>query len=319
MNENTQKELKCTRYLTGEMGPEDRLVFEIELSLDEELLLLFENYKKIWSLYPIENTCYNVTKPPQNSLSDRIKTLRIGKVILSTAAILLVLIGCFFYYENSFLYTNQIIAAKNERVRVMLPDSSEVILNAESSIEYPITFGEVREVTLKGEAYFKVAKDADHPFIVHNNGFDVKVLGTSFCVNTRTDQKKISLKEGKVEVLLNENNDKITLYPMEQLLLDTSNNRVIKRNFNVENEFSWIDNLLILENLTFKEALSKINSFYGVHFVIEDPQIEHQRITGAFKDQKLEEFITSLEFITNVQVTFHKTSESYLIKSIQND
>lgn len=318
MNGNTQKELKCTRYLTGEMEPEDRLVFEIELSVDEELLELFRDYKTIWQLYP-QTEFDQSDSEIDNSSPARGWYKKLSKPILSLAAVLLVVVVSLHFFKGSNSLIHQITTAKNERIRVLLPDSSEVVLNSKSSIEYPDSYDEIREVTLKGEAYFKITKDKQRPFIVHNNGFDVKVLGTSFSVNTHTDRKKISLKEGKVEVLIKDNNDKITLNPNEQLLLDTNKNRVIKRNFNVHTELSWVDNLLILENLPFKEALTKIDSFYGVRFIINDPHIQQQRITGAFKDQNLEDFISSLEFITNVKVIYDEACSCYLIKAIKND
>jgi ferric-dicitrate binding protein FerR (iron transport regulator) len=61
-----------------------------------------------------------------------------------------------------------------------LPDGTKVSLNRGSKISYPSTFeGQTREITLQGEAFFDVAHDAQHPFIIHAQGADIKVLGTS--------------------------------------------------------------------------------------------------------------------------------------------
>ena len=75
-------------------------------------------------------------------------------------------------------------------------------MNSESELVYPVRFvGEKRVVRLKGEAYFKVQADADHPFIVEANGIDVVAVGTEFNVNSRKEKVVASvLVKGRVEV-----------------------------------------------------------------------------------------------------------------------
>ncbi|WP_431198411.1 FecR family protein [Mucilaginibacter sp. P25] len=84
--------------------------------------------------------------------------------------------------------------------RIVLSDGTQVWLNSVSSLRFPFSFlGKTREVYLTGEAFFKVAKNAAHPFIVHTGQTDVKVLGTEFNVNTyHADEIVTSLVEGSV-------------------------------------------------------------------------------------------------------------------------
>ena len=72
--------------------------------------------------------------------------------------------------------------------RIVLADGSEVWVNSESELVYPVRFvGKKRVVRLKGEAYFKVQADADHPFVVEANGVEVAAVGTEFNVNSRKE------------------------------------------------------------------------------------------------------------------------------------
>lgn len=318
MEENTQKELKCIRYLTGEMAGDESSVFEIELSLDEDLFHLFERYKMIWNNYP------DYELHQMNAIHDVVpffgnfskKYFNYKKLLPAIAAIFIIAVSSFYFSQDVDLGTTKISTSKGERKHLLLPDSSVVVLNANSSIEYPNSFSDLREVLLTGEAFFMVQKDKQHPFIVHNKDFEVRVLGTSFSVNGYNDQKKVSLKEGGVEVLLKLNRDKITLNPDEQVLWDIITGEVLKRNFEAYKEFDWIDNLLILDNNLLNEALEKINRFYGVYFLIQDDDVGNQRITGIFKEQDLDEFIASLEFITDVEIVPLSDNE-FLIKAIE--
>ena len=86
---------------------------------------------------------------------------------------------------------------------ILLPDSTQVWLNAGSTLDYPEHFDETtREVTLTGEAYFDVKHAAEHPFIIHTGQIQTTVLGTAFNINAYTDRSNIqvSVSRGKVKV-----------------------------------------------------------------------------------------------------------------------
>ena len=154
-----------------------------------------------------------------------------------------------------------------------------------------------------------MTKNIDSPFIVHTNDFNVKVLGTEFNVSSTSINQTVSLAKGKVNVLLKESKDEINLIPNEELVWNSKTKLVIKRNFDINKVSAWKDNILILDDEKFEAALPKINQFYGVNFIIKDSAIANQHIKGAFKNQTIDEFITSLEFISDVSIT----------KTIQNN
>lgn len=306
----SQKEKKCVRYLTNEMSKAERSVFEIELSLDDDLLANYEDFKTIWISYPNSELSKATTsfgqiiqkhnkpekeKPRRGSLKN--------KVLISTALILVFCTIFYFVAIPNSEYTNHKIASKGERLTFKLPDSSTVVLNSGSEVKYSSDFGKQRNIWLKGEAYFKVTKNINSPFIVHTNDFDVKVLGTEFNVNSSTINQTISLAKGKVNVLLKESKDEINLMPNEELVWNAKTKCVIKRNFDVNKILAWKDNILLLDDVKIEDALPEINQFYGVNFVIKDAAISNKHIKGAFKNQSIDEFITSLEFILDVSIT----------------
>ena len=310
MKNRSNKELRCIRYLTAELSPEDRSVFEIELSLDEELREIFENYKRIWETYDTERSI---------PISFQEKAFSRKKIIYaSTLSILAAMIFFSFSWFDNAPKLHQIIAENGQRKTLFLSDSSKVILNAGSSLSFPEEFENTREVKLVGEGYFEVTKDAALPFIVNSPDFKVKVLGTQFSVNNSFSTKKVALKEGAVEFIQNTNKDKITLSSGERLIWDTANNQVRKESFDPKVELAWINNTLLLDNVLFRDALNDINQFYGVTFVIKNSGLLDQHITGIFKDENLNDFINSLEFIADVEIE-ELQNKVYLIKSNQND
>lgn len=106
---------------------------------------------------------------------------------------------------------------------IRLPDHTEVTLNRYSSLTYPERFkGDTREVQLQGEAYFEVAKDARHPFIVQAQEVNVKVLGTHFNVEAYQPDASIktTLLEGRVAVNIPHTGEEMVLSPNESAIYD---------------------------------------------------------------------------------------------------
>ena len=312
----SQKEKKCVRYLTNEMSIAERSVFEIELSLDDELLAVFENFQTIWMNYPnsevpIRTISFEeiITKYNKPEKTKSVKVSIKKKAVFSMAFLMVFCLSFYFIGMTPSGYTNHKIALKGQRLTFKLPDSSTVILNSGSEVKYSSDFSTQRAIWLQGEAFFKVTKNTNSPFVVHTNGFDVKVLGTEFNVSSNTIDQTVSLAKGKVNVLLKESKDEINLLPNEELVWNSKTKLVIKRNFDVNKVAAWKDNILILDDEKFEDALPKINQFYGVNFIIKDADIANQHIKGAFKNQTIDEFITSLEFISEVSIT----------KTIQNN
>ena len=143
----------------------------------------------------------------EETLGKEVRPLRIIPWKWVAAILLPVCVAFFTYYlldssptaETPFI----VKAGKGDKATIELPDGTNVVLNSASQLSYLNNFGEkVRRVQLNGEAYFKVAHDEKHAFIVQIGDLEVKVLGTSFNVSAYEDAKDVTvvLLEGKVGV-----------------------------------------------------------------------------------------------------------------------
>lgn len=124
--------------------------------------------------------------------------------------------------EKKEVKMNRLIVPRGGEYNVELADGTLVYLNAESELQYPVTFiGESREVTLRGEAYFKVTKNNEKPFIVKSEGLSVQVWGTEFNLNTLNQEGyyAATLVEGSVEVKV-PGRHSVFLEPSQQARVD---------------------------------------------------------------------------------------------------
>jgi transmembrane sensor len=126
------------------------------------------------------------------------KKRRRKRGILATATIVLLLISTWTYHS---FFEPDVYLAESERFEVTLRDGTRVILSQGGKLTVEKSFpADTREVFLEGDALFNVAKSKSHPFIVHGNGYETKVLGTVFKVSQSGKTFKVDLFEGKVLV-----------------------------------------------------------------------------------------------------------------------
>jgi transmembrane sensor len=166
--------------------------------------------------------------------------------------------------EESF---NVLSTPKGGIYNLVLSDGTRVWLDAASSIRYPVGFlGHDRKITLSGEAYFEVAKDSLHPFIVIAAGTETKVLGTHFNVNAYGDDKivKITLEEGSVEI-----NNRVRILPGEQANID-QNKEIEKSKVDLETELAWKKGLFIFKNTPIRQIMLQISRWYNADIEFAD-------------------------------------------------
>lgn len=164
-----------------------------------------------------------------------------------------------------------------------LEDGTRVWLNAESEIHFPSQFaGKQRRVQLFGEAYFEVAKDSLHPFIVELGDSKIKVLGTSFNVRSYTDEQQIvtTLVEGSVSF---ENaRERIVLQPGEQSILD-GNGRIQKREVDVYPFVAWKEGLFIFRRQRLEDIMNMVSRWYNVDVRFEDEDSKNISLSGGMR------------------------------------
>ncbi|GGI23736.1 FecR family protein [Pedobacter mendelii] len=186
--------------------------------------------------------------------------------------------------ENTF---NTIETPKGGQWQVSLPDGTKVWLNAASSLKYPASFAaaSVRRVELKGEAYFEVAKDKKHPFIVKTATQDIRVLGTHFNINSYADEQftKTTLLEGSVSIATSISKKDTSVNPQvlkpgQQALNDGTTIRLSE--VDTELSIAWKNNKFIFENDDIHYIMRMVERWYNVE-VVYDGEIPKDKFGGA--------------------------------------
>lgn len=196
---------------------------------------------------------------------------------------------------------NTLSTVKGQQYQVVLPDGSEVWLNAASTITYPANFANLknRVVQLTGEAYFEVAKDKNHPFIVKTSRQQVEVLGTHFNVNSYDDEKatRTTLLEGSVKVWNDKGQE--VLLPGQQSAVAQGAPLVSKANVN--ETVAWKNGDFIFDNEEFGSILRQLSRWYNVEIVDEDRH-EGLRLSGTIsRSRNISTVLKALEVTGKVK------------------
>lgn len=203
--------------------------------------------------------------------------------------------------------------------KITLPDGSSVWLNADSKISYPKSFGaDTREVFLMGEAYFDVAHDAGHPFIIHSGDIDVRVLGTAFNVRNYKNEKSIevSLIRGKIELSMKgQIENKILLNPSQKLVISKTASQPDVEGKAVENEgpknlftlthvnvrdslvaeTSWMENKAVFINRQLDDIMEELDRRFNTNTIFKDEDVKKYRYTIYTNDFNLKEIMEVLK------------------------
>jgi transmembrane sensor len=275
----------------------------------------------------------------ENSESEQIQQVRPTRTFnfikLYWAAVILLVtsFSYFLYYRHYFLTDSPAVIAykqksttRRQRSLITLSDGTQITLNSESTLKYPIQFAsKTREVYLTGEAFFKVHKDHKHPFIIHTEHMNVRVLGTEFNVRSYANDAstETTLIKGSIEITLNDRPaDRILLKPKEKLIIKNDNVKPLKADLKrpssthikestqytltsltyLDNkgkpevvETSWLQNKLIAQDESFEELAQKMQRAYGVNIYFTKENVKKLRFTVLFEKENLVQALDALK------------------------
>lgn len=258
------------------------------------------------------------------------------RVWSASAAAILLIIGFTWYYRSPRPTANKTSIARHllqkttqptQKAVLTLSDGTVITLNSATTIKYPDHFDDsTREIYLEGEAYFDVGKDASHPFIIHADKMNIRVLGTSFNVKSYRNESlsEATLIKGSIEVTLNDRpSDRIILKPKEKLIVQ--NNLATRRPVNPDPanqdntgkstrysltnltyfpnnvktviETSWVENKLVFTDKDFAQLSGQLERWYGVHIKFGNERVKQYSFTGFFEKETLPEALDALKLI----------------------
>jgi ferric-dicitrate binding protein FerR (iron transport regulator) len=191
--------------------------------------------------------------------------------------------------------TNTLTTARGGQYKVVLPDGTQVWLNAASSITYPLAFrANERKVEMTGEAYFEVAKDAARPFRVYSGKQVVEVLGTHFNINAYPDEPavKTTLLEGKVKVTAGSN--QLSLIPGEQSQMSIAS-LTLNQGVDLEEITAWRNGYFVFNHEHIESIMRKISRWYDVDVEYKGPVSEDWFGGTVSRDKDASETLRKLE------------------------
>jgi transmembrane sensor len=196
---------------------------------------------------------------------------------------------------------NEIESPAGMRSHIVLPDGSDLWLNAQSKIRYSIPFTrENRQVELTGEAFLKVVKNENAPFIVNAGAATVKVLGTQFNVKAypEDEQLEIALTEGSIEftgAVADGKKATATLIASDFLAMNKATGKVRLENKNLNKHISWVKNVIIFDETPMPEVAKTLERWYGVKVVVADAELNKYRFNTTFENESLFRVLELLE------------------------
>lgn len=194
---------------------------------------------------------------------------------------------------------NTITTPRGGQYQVILEDGTKVQINAASSIRFPEFFnGANREIELDGEAYFEVAKDKAHPFIVKANGTQVQVFGTHFNINAYSDNPDITttLLEGSVK--MSKGTAAVMLLPGQQGTVNQNGSSIKVSQADVEANMAWINGFFVFHDQSIINIMRQVSRWYDVDIQYQDAEVQENEFGGTiskYKDIK--------ELLDNIKLT----------------
>lgn len=234
--------------------------------------------------------------------------LRIGKkktfnpyLKYMAAASILFLVGLGFFFKPS-LSTEKQLSFKTSSIpkSIKLSDGSKIYLAANSSFQYPEKFeGDERKVSLiKGNAFFEIAKDKKHPFIIASGEIKTKVVGTSFHIQLSKEKCEVIVLTGKVNV--SSKGQSVDLVPNEEALFQSQ--KLTKQLADKAFLVNWYATDITLNQTTLKQVIIILQYKYGVSFEYDNEQVLAMPLTVFIKkDASLENVLEQINYITNLK------------------
>lgn len=303
-------------YLSGSLSDNDRRIFdEWRVESNDHELYYVESLKAWESLNLLKEmehfNSFEALKKVNSRLSNS-SSEKIWIYIQRVAAILLlplVIYSAYITVQNFSLTKPMVESLMMETIssrqgmvsQFNLTDGTKVWLNSGSELQFPTHFtGKLREVKLKGEAFFEVAKNEKQPFRVNAKELNIDVLGTSFNVISyaNENQTEVILVEGKVK--LSTENERVrkdygTLSPGQKAIYYENSPKVSVQDVDVDKYIAWRDGDIIFRDDNMEDVVKRLSRWFNVEIIIEDPKIKEYAYRATFRNENLTQVLNLLK------------------------
>ncbi|WP_177230496.1 FecR family protein [Chitinophaga sp. CF118] len=259
----------------------------------------------------IAKTMYVVNEKPQpgesravwNEIYKEIKPVRRISILWKAAAVFLVaMVAAWMIFRTNTNNRIEVASRFGEVKKLLLPDSSEVTLNGNSSISYSKEWNK-REVWIDGEAFFNIRHSDTRGFEVHSTGLDVNVLGTSFNIRNRRGITSVVLNSGKVLVAAEDNKKLLLSKPGDMALYSKKENGLTGKHVPVDHYTSWQQQKLQLDQVPVSGMFEMLEDDWGYHIQLRDSSLLKKKISGEIDMKDKQVLMDALAIILNANVT----------------
>ena len=336
---NNKYEALITSYLSGQCTPEEALELLSWVAESEDNRLYFKSLKEqdeVWSLTDFAmpddidvDAALDVVSAKIDAIEEENEAKKVEmpwlrrnyQYVSGIAAALVV--ALFFGFLVAKPFNSNITVAYNgqdETSSLILPDGTSVDFNAEGAITYPKHFAKsARSVDFEGAAYFDVAKDEERPFVIHCDGMDVEVLGTSFLLNADKDAERytVDLYTGKVRMTSFDKKGRelahVDVLPGERGVFDTKEGELKMMSYSeVKEEELKTEHVLVFNNEKLSKIVEALEYIYKVDIDLGE-SCASKKLTARFSDdESIDDVLETIALVS--EVTVSKKGETYLIR-----
>ncbi|MBU8892910.1 MAG: FecR family protein [Bacteroidales bacterium] len=336
-NDNTENWDLIAKYFSDECSQEETDKLFKWLNASNENKLLFNQTKQDLEIINLNKSMNKVNVDSAwEKLKGRIqedeqkipavekealRTLHFSAVLKYAAAIIILISIGFFSTKvyrnlnNSYYSVTELTALNEVNKEIVLPDGSIVHLNSNSKLEYPDEFtGNQRKVKLTGEGFFDVTKNPENPFIIETENAEIRVLGTSFNVNTNLTENTVEVfvETGLVQLSRKKNGDeKILINPGNVgILSKTGFEKSINQN---ENIIAWKTHEIIFREDKMIDVIHILNTVYKTSIICDNQQILNLKYTSTFRNQEIDSVLNVICVTFDLKIKY-EDDKIYLIK-----
>lgn len=302
----------AAKYLAGECSPIEAEHFDAWINASDANREAFESVRAIWQVEPTDSAPLIDTDAAWHSVQAKLDINANGTPSnggfkfyrIAAAVVLLIGIASGLWWTSS--NDKKVLKTDDQIATLVLKDGTVVTLSPNSRFEYPESFdGETRFVSLVGQAFFEVAKDKDHPFIVDTEGGSIRVVGTAFEVNTRDEimALMVEVAEGIVEV----SNDKIgtsaRVSAGERCDINRSKGEIEVSDMVDAAPFYWKDKTIKFRRTELKHVVQTLHDLLKLDIALSSTAIEGCELTVTFSDENPETILEIIAMTLGLELT----------------
>jgi ferric-dicitrate binding protein FerR (iron transport regulator) len=317
---NDDINIKILKYLSGEISDSEIEEFNTWLSSSDENREYFEKIQKTWNSVKIPQpetipdfeTFWNELSSKMNDEEENVgrenvfnpaKRKKLIGYIFNPGFAISAAIVVFISVIVIFLFSGKkpplsYYTLKAQTKNIVLPDSSSVVLNSESSIDYEVE-NNTRYVKLKGEALFEVKKN-NTAFEVHTFNSIIRVKGTRFNVKARDKKTSLVVENGTVLFSsLKKPDKKVKVKKNQMSMCINKHSPTAPVPVEAEHLNGWINGILVYENIPLSELAEELTRHFNTKVIVSDISLLGLKITGTFDNQSLVDILNAVSKTVN--------------------